>query len=421
MKYELKEEEKWHRRLEITIPEDDVNQKFGEVYDALKREAKIPGFRPGRAPLHIIKSRYGKLAEKEVLETMIPDAYTKAVKESGVFPISEPEFSTIQIEENKPITFTAEFDIKPDIEAQRYTGFTLKRGSELINESEVEKTFNHIIDQHSSLKTKEDAPASEGNVVVVDMEKLSDPENIITDDKMTDFTFELNKDVTLPAFTENLMGTKPGDEREIEVTYPEDYYDKKMAGKTLKFKVKVKEVKEIIRPELNEEFFKQFEGAKDEKEVKEIIRAELLDRRKKEIEGDIKEQAIKSVISANEFEMPQSLLDNYLDTVVQDVKEQYKDKEIDENQVREQYKSTGIRFIRWNLLYHKIAEKENITVTKEDTDKWLQNFADKSKVTLEQAKQFLAAQKKIQDIKETILEEKVLDFIISNSEIKDVD
>lgn len=421
MKYELKEEEKWHRRLEITIPEDDVNQKFGEVYDALKREAKIPGFRPGKAPLHIIKSRYGKLAEKEVLETMIPDAYTKAVKESGVFPISEPEFSTIQIEENKPITFTAEFDIKPDIEAQRYTGFTLKKGSELINESEVEKTFNHIIDQHSSLKTKEDAPASEGNVVVVDMEKLSDPENIITDDKMTDFTFELNKDVTLPAFTENLMGTKPGDEREIEVTYPEDYYDKKMAGKTLKFKVKVKEVKEIIRPELNEEFFKQFEGAKDEKEVKEIIRAELLDRRKKEVEGDIKEQAIKSVISANEFEMPQSLLDNYLDTVVQDVKEQYKDKEIDENQVREQYRATGNRFIRWNLLFHKIAEKENITVTKEDTDNWLQNFADKSKVTLEQAKQFLAAQKKIQDIKETILEEKVLDFIIINSEIKDVD
>ena len=97
------------------------------------------------------------------------------------------------------------------------------------------------------------------------------------------------------------------------------------------------------------------------------------------------------------------------------------DKDIDEQQVREQYRTTGIRFIRWNLLYHKIAEKENITVTKEDTDKWLQNFADKSKVTLEQAKQFLAAQKKIQDIKETILEEKVLDFIIKNSEIKDVD
>jgi trigger factor len=421
LKYELKEEEKWHRKLEITIPEDDVNQKFGEVYDALKREAKIPGFRPGRAPIHIIRSRYGKLAEKEVLETMIPDAYTKAVKESGVFPISEPEFSTIKIEENKPITFTAEFDIKPDIEVQRYTGFTLKRGSELINESEVEKTYSRIIDQHSSLKTKDNAAAAEGDVVVVDMEKLSDPENILSDDKMTDFTFELNKDVTLPVFTENLMGTKPGDEKEIEVTYPEDYYDKKMSGKTLKFKVKVKEIKEIIRPELDEEFFKQFDGAKDEKEVKEKIRAELLDRRKQEIEGDIKEQAIKSVISANEFEMPQSLLDNYLDSVVEDVKEQYKDKDIDEQQVREQYRSTGIRFIRWNLLYHKIAEKENITVTKEDTDKWLQNFADKSKVTLEQAKQFLAAQKKIQDIKETILEEKVLDFIIKNSEIKDVD
>ena len=93
MKYDLIEEEKWHRKLEITIPEEDVTKKFGEVYDVLKKEAKIPGFRPGKAPLNIIKSRYGKLAEKEVLETMVPDAYSDAIKESGAFPISEPIFS----------------------------------------------------------------------------------------------------------------------------------------------------------------------------------------------------------------------------------------------------------------------------------------------------------------------------------------
>ncbi|HEQ99314.1 MAG TPA: trigger factor [candidate division Zixibacteria bacterium] len=422
MKYDIKEEQNWRRKITITIPEEDVSSKFDEVYKVLRREAKIPGFRPGKAPLNIIKSRYGKLAEKEVLETMVPDAYTDAIKESGVFPISEPEFSTITIEEGKPIEFSAEFDVKPEFGVEKYTGFTLKKEPATINEGDVDKAYNRIIDQHSSMKAKDEgAAAEEGDIVIVDMEKTSDPDNIIDDEKMTDFTFELNKEVTLPEFTENLIGTKPGDERQISVTYPEDYYDKSMAGKSLGFNVKVKEIKEIVRPELNEEFFKQFDGAKDEKELKEKIRADLLERRKQEIEGDIKDQAVKSVIAANDFELPKSLLDNYLDSVVEDVKQQYPDQEADEAEIREKYRATGIRFIRWNLLYHKIAEKENITVTKEDTDKWLQRFADRANMELEKAREFLAAQKKIQDIKETILEEKVLNYIIENSEIKEMD
>ncbi len=422
MKYDIKEEQNWHRKLTITIPEDDVNSKFSEVYKVLRREAKIPGFRPGKAPLDIIKSRYGKLAEKEVLETIVPDAYSNAIKESGVFPISEPEFSMIKIEEGKPIEFTAEFDVKPDVKAEKYTGFTLKKEPAAVNEGDVDKAFNHIVDQHSSMKQKEEGEASaEGDVVIVDMEKTSDPDNIIKDDKMNDFTFELNKNVTLPEFTENLIGTKPGDEREINVTYPEDYYDKNMAGKSLGFKVKVKEIKEIVRPELNEEFFKQYEGATNETELKEKIRTDLLERKKQEIEGDIKEQAIKSVISTNEFELPHSLLENYLDAMVEDIKKQYPDQEVDEEEVREKYRPTGIRFIRWNLLYHEIAEKEKITVTKEDTDNWLQKFADRANMDVEKAREFLAAQKKIQDIKETILEEKVLSYIIENSEIKEMD
>jgi len=419
LKYNLVEEKNWRRKLEITIPEEDVEGKFDEVYKALKSEARIPGFRPGKAPINIIKSRYGKLAEKEVLETMVPDAYTKAIKESGVFPISEPQFSMIQIETGKPITFTAEFDVKPEIDVQKYTDFTLKRQPETIDENEVEKTFNRIIDQHSSLKPKEDA-AAEGDLVIVDMTKTYDPDNTVKDDKMTDFTFHLDRDVTLPEFVDGLSGTKPGDERPIKVNYPDDYYDKNMAGKSIGFDVKVKEIKEIIRPELNQEFFEQFEEAKSEEELKEKLRAEILERRKQEVEGDIKEQAIKSVIAANEFALPESLLQNYLDTIVTDVKEQYQDQEVDEEAVREKYRATGIRFIRWNLIYHEIAEKENITVSKEDTDKWLQNFADRSNITVEKAREFLAAQKKIQDIKESILEEKVLDFIISSSKIEDM-
>jgi trigger factor len=419
LKYNLVEEKNWRRKLEITIPEEDVDKKFDEVWKVLKKEAKIPGFRPGKAPINIIKSRYGKLAEKEVLETMIPDAYSEAVKESGLFPISEPDFSRIEIAEGKAIEFSAAFDVKPEFEVGRYTGFTLKRQTEVVPDMDIEKAYQRILDQNSSLKPKEGA-AEESNLVIVDMEKTADPENAIKDKELKDFSFELNRDATLPQFFEALLGTNPGDERNVDVTYPQDYYNKDMAGKSLSFKIKVKEIKEIIRPELNEAFFKQFGDSTGEEDLKQKLREELLRQRREEIQADIRDQVVKSVIAANEFELPESLLENYLDSVVEDFRQQYSEEKVDESILREQYRPMGIRFIRWNLLYHKIAEKEKIEVTKEDTDKWLQNFADKSNMTLEQAKQFLAARRKIQDIKETILEEKVLDFITKSSTIEDM-
>ena len=251
------------------------------------------------------------------------------------------------------------------------------------------------------------------------MDKTNDPDNAIKDDKLTDFTFELNKDVTLPGFIDNLTGKKAGESADVDITYPDDYYDKNMAGKSLGFHVTIKEVKEIIRPELNEEFFKQFPEISNADELKAKLREEIEGRKKQEVEGDLKEQIVKSIISANDFEMPESLIDNYLDSIVEDFKKQNENQEVDEKEIREKYRVTGMRFIRWNLLYHKIAETEKITVSKEDTDKWLQNFADKSNVSLEQAKEFLAQQRKIQDIKETILEDKVIDFIMQSSTIED--
>jgi trigger factor len=419
LKYNLVEEKNWRRKLEITVPEEDVDKKFDEVWKVLKKEAKIPGFRPGKAPINIIKSRYGKLAEKEVLETIIPDAYSDAVKESGLFPISEPDFSRIEIAEGKAIEFSAEFDVKPEFEVERYTGFTLKRQTEIVPDMDVEKAYQRILDQNSSLKPKESA-AEEGNLVIVDMEKTADPDNAIKDTELKDFSFELNRDATLPQFFEVLLGTNPGDDREVDVTYPQEYYNKDMAGKSLSFKIKVKEIKEIVRPELNEVFFKQFGDSTSKEDLKEKLREELLRQRREEIQADIRDQVVKSVIAANEFELPESLLENYLDSVVEDFREQYSEEKVDDSVLREQYRPMGIRFIRWNLLYHKIAEKEKIEVTKEDTDKWLQNFADKSNMNLEQAKELLAARRKIQDIKETILEDKVLDFITKSSTIEDM-
>jgi trigger factor len=206
----------------------------------------------------------------------------------------------------------------------------------------------------------------------------------------------------------------------VTVEYPADYGEKALAGSTLKYKVNVTAVKKRVPPELSEEFFQKFgEGLKSVDDLKAKIKSDLQVRRRKEIQEDIRDQAIKSVITHNQFEMPQSLLEAYLDDVVKDFRDQYKGQKIDEAELRQKYRAMGIRVIRWNILMHEIADAKGIKVEKDDIDKWIETFADRYNITVEQAKQMLEQSKKVQDVRETVLEAKVMSHILDNSEIVD--
>lgn len=419
--YTINEEKNCRRVIEIEIPKEKVDEKFDEVYKLLKKEASIPGFRPGKAPLSIIKTRFGKDAREEVGITLIKEAIADVIEDSKLRPVTPPDIPAFDFKEGESLKFKATIEIAPEIKLEKITGFTIKKESEEITEGDLERAYNAILDIDSSLEIS-DEPAKEGDFVTVDMEKTFDPENRLQQNEFKDFVIELSKNVSLPEFLEVLPGTKPGDEKEIAIEYPLDYHENVLAGARLRFKVKVTAVKKKVPPELTNEFFEKFgDDIKSVDELKAKIREDLEIRRKKEVQEDIREQVIKSVIVRNEFEFPQSFLDKYLDGVVEDFKKQYKDKKIDEDEIRQKYRAVGIRMIRWDLLYHEIAEQQDIKAEKEDVDKWIESFADNYGMALEKAKETLEQNHKVQEVKETVLEDKVISHILDNSDIVDAE
>ncbi|MBU1320619.1 MAG: trigger factor [candidate division Zixibacteria bacterium] len=417
--YNITEEKDCKRIIDIEIPKNKVDEKFDEVFRMLKKEAKIPGFRPGKAPMSVVKSRFGNDARSEVGETLIQDAFQEIIKEAKLSPIAPPVLSEVDFKDGEPIKFTASIEVAPDVKLDKIDGFTIKKPSEVITDADAEMAYSSILEMYASLEPS-DEPAVEGNHLTVDMEKISDPDNRMKESEFKDFSVELSRETSLPSFIDALVGTKAGDEREVTVDYPADYAEKSLAGSTLKFKVRVTAVKKRVPPELNDEFFKKFgEELKSVDELKAKIKSDLEMRRKKEIQEDIREQAIKSVIFHNQFEMPQSLLESYLDDVVEDFRKQQKGQKIDEAELRQKYRAVGIRMIRWNILMYEIAESKGIKVEKDDIDKWIDTFADRYNITVDQARRMLEQSKKVQDVRETVLEAKVMSYILDNSEIVD--
>jgi trigger factor len=220
---------------------------------------------------------------------------------------------------------------------------------------------------------------------------------------------------------QQLTGIKADSEKELEVVYPADHFDKRFADSTIKFKVKVKAVKQLNLIELNEEFFKQFDtNAKTLDEFKDKLRSDIQAKKTKEANDALRDDLIKEVIDKNQFDLPESLIERYLDNVVEDFKKNYKEK-FEEKEVRDHYKTIGIRQIRWDFLMNEIAAKENIKVEQQDIDSWLQRFADNYKMTLEEAREQVTKSRRIADLKETILENKVIEFITNGSTIETVE
>ncbi len=417
--FELAQGEKCKRTLKITVSQEFVQQKFDEVFRKLKTQAEIPGFRKGRAPLTTIKARYGQAAAQDVLEDLMDESYKEAIQKSGLTPVDYPRISEVDFGEGKPLTYTAEFEIRPEIKLEQYSGFTLKQPDDAVKDGEVNEMLEFLQRKHSSLEVVE-RPAKASDFVLLDLEAVSDSGGKVDQKKFENVQLELVEGPVASQFTKQLTGLDAGAETEIEVDYPKEHFDERFAGSKVRFKVNVKVVRQLNLVELNEEFFKQFdEKVKTVDEFREKLKADIQARKTKEALDAVREEVIKEVIDKNRFDLPEALVERYLDRMVEDYKQNSKEA-IDEEEVRKQYRAIAIRHIRWDLLHHEIAEKEQIRVEQSDLDTWLQRFADNYKMTLEQARKTITENRRIADLKETILENKVIEHILNKSTIEKV-
>ena len=414
---EVVEKEGLKREVTIEVPADLVDKTYGKFYDEFRRQAKIDGFRPGKAPANIIKSRFKAEVTAEVVDELVKECFGEAIKEKNLDPVGTPILSHVdQVDEGKPFRFTINIEIMPQIDQVKYEKLQIQKADVQVPDEGVEQVMAQLRKSNADLRTV-DRPAGDTDIVICDFEVAKGDPNVFDNQPVQNQEIDLGHEHTDPEFRDGLLGSRRDDIREITISYPPDYPNQKFAGRQLTYAVTVKEVKERLLPTVDDDFARQVAGGKTLLELKLDIRKELEASAARNIDRANRKMIIDQVVSQNQIVVPDSMVESYLKNVIEDYKQNAAT--VDEAELREKYRPVGVNTIRWVLLFHRLAGVEKIEVLPSDTENWIKRFADNYRMDVPKAKEVLSRTGRINDIKDGILEDKVLDFLLTKAEVRE--
>jgi trigger factor len=414
VKVELTDGENLVRILKVELPAETVNDETEKAYTKIRQDITLKGYRKGKAPMNVIRKNYEDQVKGDVAEELIKNTYFMAIQEKTIRVAAPPTVTDAGYTDEGGFHYTAEVEVIPQIDAINCDGLTLSAPAVEVTDDEVNEYVEYLRKQLAEYRVL-DRPAADGDIVVVDLEKLLDPNLVLKTDKFSDAEVDLSNPVTVTEFKEQLPGMKAGDEKEIEVKYQDDYPDAAFAGAEIKYLCKVKQVKERLLPEFDDGLAKRSGKAETALELRMAMRKEIAKQKEDSNKRQLKNQAIEQLCQNNQIPVPEAMVNHYLDSVIADFKKE--DENLDEKVIRERYRPIGTTTIRWNILLNRLAELEKIEVSPQDTENLIKRFADNYKTTPEKAKEALEQSGKIREIRDSLLEEKVLDFLIDRAEV----
>ncbi len=415
MKVNVTNQEGWKRVLDIELPKDKVEAELDSAYKKYQSKAKIPGFRPGKAPLEVVKSHYKEQIFGDVLESLLVQGYQDALNQTQLQPIGTPVVKDIQFEPGLPLKFKAEVEIQPEITVKDYKGIALVKKIEEVKDEQVNQTIDYLREKNAELRPVE-RETKEKDVVIVDFEESYPEKQKVKKEKFENQMLELSEKTLLKDFLTNMIGLKLGEEKYFDITYPANYPNPRLASQKVSYKIRVKEIKEKILPFLNDDFAKSVGNFQTLLELRLKIRENIQKSMEQEAEKELKNQLAAKIVEKNDFTVPEVMINSYLDYVVQEVKRKHP--EADEKEIREANRAAGLARIKWEFIFHQIAKQEKIQLEQSDLDQRIKQFASSYNLPEDQARQYLSSEKRIRDLKDSIIEEKVLDLLLKEAKIK---
>ncbi len=310
---------KWERdsdaskgTLTFDIDVDTINKGIDEAFVETRKKITVPGFRKGRVPRQIFNQMYGEESlYQDALNKVLPDAYSAAVKETGIKPVDQPKIDIKSMEKGQPWTLTAEVAVEPEVKLGDYKGMEVPEQDTTVSDADVDSEIEKKRQQQAELVLKEDKPAAKGDTVVIDYEGSIDGKKF-DGGSADNYSLELGSGSFIPGFEDQLVGANSGDDVDVKVTFPEDYHAKELAGKEALFKVKVHEIKEKQLPELDDDFAKDVDEDVDTlDELKDKTRKQLQEQKDNQAKGAIEDAAIEKAVANAEIEdIPQAMLDD---------------------------------------------------------------------------------------------------------------
>ncbi len=415
--------------LRVEIPEEDVTRELDKTYKTIKNNVKVKGFRPGKVPRSMLERRFKKEMHEEVSGQLIQNSYGEALNQAELVPIGEPSIDRPDLEKGQAYHYAATVEVLPSIDDLNLKGLELKEKVHTVNDEEVDTQVMILQKRSAQLKTVDGArPVKNGDIVVIDYEGFMDGKPFEPARKTENFQVQVGSERILKDFDKHLAGMEANSTKEFQVRFPDDYYNRDLAGLEVTFKVVLKEIKEEILPEIDDEFAKDLGEHQTLAEFKEAIKKDLEAKYKAQSKRQLREDIIDMLIEQSDFELPEGLVKEELSLMVRDARNlaAYRGTspqapgQTDE-ELSKKYHPLAERKVREYLLLKKIIEQEEITLTDEILDEAYKEFAGALNQPEETIRQFHRTDKEAYEIfRQKTLEKQVIKYILENSHVEKV-
>jgi trigger factor len=412
------------KELLIEIPVDVVRREADSVASQYARKARVPGFRPGRAPAAVVQQRFREEIRSEVVQELVPRFFEDAVKEKKWSVVGRPQFDSLQYEDNKPLTCKATFEIYPEIELQPYKQLAVEEETPQVTEADLDKAIDDIREQAATFEVVSDRPAADGDQLTLSYKgtDLGAPAGQPVEAR--DVAVELGGQRTLGAFSENLRGARPGEVREFEADYPADYPQKTLAGKKLRYRVEVQSIKQKVVPAADDELAKSVSELATLEELRGKLRKDLMERAALRVERAAKQKLVQQLLQLHEFPVPEAMVEagvqSKLERTVGRLVSQGIDPrqaQVDWRKIREEWRPDAQNDVRASLLLGKIAEAEGLEVSEEEVDEVIREMAQEAHEPPATLKTRLTRDDQLDSIKFNLRNQKAIDFIYRNAQV----
>src|SRR5271163_566342 len=415
------------REIEVEVAADEVSKSFKKVVKRYQKLARIPGFRAGKVPESLIRSKFAKEVRQEVLESLVSERFRKAIDEQKLRPISEPQLLDMHLFDGQPLKFKAAFEVAPEIDITGYESVHVSRPDAALTSEEFDAELARVLDSHATVETvEEDRALVDGDWAEIQFRgEVKDLAQTVTEDGVQntstqepitgeDVLIEIGGKNTLAAFNDALRGAKAGQELKFEVDYPADFGERRLAGQSVGYDVTVKGIKHKSYPERDAEFAKQLGNYESWDEFETKLREHAADRKKSSLDNAAKDKLLGELIARYQFPVPESFvqqqiearLDRGLRALAQQGMSVEDMRKLDFVRLREAQRDQAVNEVKASMVLDRIAEAEGVTVSQEDVDRELLMLSIQSREPLEALRERLWKDGGLDRIREQMLRER---------------
>jgi trigger factor len=416
------------KRLSFEIPWIEVKEELDAVYRDVGKKAKIKGFRPGKVPRKVLETYFKDQAENDTINNIVNKNYWQALEDKGLMSISKPDIAQEGLKENVDFSFTASFETEPEFEPKGYKGIEIERETIQITDTDLENRLVQVRQMFATMEeVNEDRPLVKGDFVTIDFVGSLNGE-ALKELKAENYFLEIGSQRFIPGFEEQLMGMKKAETKVINVTFPEEYHEKKFAGKEVTFSVTIKGIKEKKLPEMDDAFIKNFDRYNSLEDLKNDLRKTLAEEGKKMSETKLQNNIMENLLKENDFEVPPSLVEKQIYYMMADTHKRMTSAGMDEKnalemsfKMHDQFKDEATKIVRSFLLLKKIAEKESFIIDETDMDQHIRQLAEKHGRDYNVLKSAYEQEERKDNLRAELIQKKVFDFIEQYANINDVE